>query len=290
MPNNVFKTLILAYCIMYKILSGKEPSDALLLELQSKVKEMNKVPHLSVVLVGNDPASEIYVKKKIEKANALGIKSTLHKMKDNITEKDLLEIVTKLNNDKDVDGFIVQAPLPKHIDEKKIIEAISPNKDVDGWTSSNIGKMFLGMRGFLPATPLGVVKLLEYYSINLEGKNVTVIGRSNVVGKPLAFLLLEKNATVTICHSKTSDLVEHTKNADVIICAAGKPGIVNGDMIKNGAFVIDVGTTRVDGKLKGDVDFASVIKKAHCSPVPGGVGPMTVAILLSNIIDAAMDN
>ncbi|MBN1169582.1 bifunctional 5,10-methylene-tetrahydrofolate dehydrogenase/5,10-methylene-tetrahydrofolate cyclohydrolase [Candidatus Micrarchaeota archaeon] len=274
---------------MYKILSGKEPSDALLEELKAKVKKMAKKPHLAIVLVGNDPASEIYVKKKLEKAKTTGVKTTLREMDGSTSEKELLELVDKLNNDHEIHGFIVQSPLPEQIDEKKVIEAIDPKKDVDGWTSSNMGRMFVGLDTFLPATPAGVMKILDYYGIELEGKNITVIGRSNVVGKPLAFLLLQRNATVTICHSKTKDLSMHTKNADIIVAAAGKPGLVTAEMVKKGACIIDVGTTRVDGRLKGDVDFDNVIKKAHCSPVPGGVGPMTVAILIGNVV-RAMEN
>ena len=157
---------------------------------------------------------------------------------------------------------------------------------MDGWTSSNMGRMFIGLDSFLPATPAGVMRILDHYKVDLNGKNATVIGRSNVVGKPLAFLLLQRNATVTICHSRTKDLAEHTKNADVVVAAVGKPGLVTADMIKEGAYVVDVGTTRVEGKLKGDVDFDNVIKKAHCSPVPGGVGPMTVSMLISNVVKA----
>jgi methylenetetrahydrofolate dehydrogenase (NADP+)/methenyltetrahydrofolate cyclohydrolase len=186
-----------------------------------------------------------------------------------------------------VDGFIVQAPLPKQIDFTKIVEMIKPEKDVDGWTSANMGRMFVGLPALMPATPLGVMKMLEYYEVDLNGKNVTVIGRSNVVGKPLALMLLKKNATVTVCHSRTKNLSVHTKNADIVVAAVGKPGLVTGDMIKEGAYVIDVGTTRVDGKIKGDVVFEEVIEKANCSPVPGGAGPMTVAVLISNVVLAA---
>ena len=271
---------------MYKILSGKEPSAALLEELKAKVEKMDKKPHLAIVLVGNDPASEIYVKKKLEKAEAIGVKATLKKMDGSTSEEELLKVVEELNNDPGIHGFIVQAPLPKQIDESKVVEAIDPKKDVDGWTSANMGRMFIGLDAFLPATPAGVMEILDYYNIELQGKNATVIGRSNVVGKPLSFLLLQRNATVTICHSRTKDLSEHTRNADVIVAAVGKPGLVTAEMVKEGAYIIDVGTTRVDGKLKGDVDFENVIKKANCSPVPGGVGPMTVAILISNVVKA----
>lgn len=271
---------------MYQVLSGKEASEALLEEIKQKVAKMEKKPHLAIVLVGNDPASEIYVKKKLEKAASVGVEATLKKLDESASEQDVLKLVDELNNDKRIDGFIVQSPLPKQIDESKVVEAIDPRKDVDGWTSSNMGRMFIGLDSFLPATPAGVMRILDHYKVDLNGKNATVIGRSNVVGKPLAFLLLQRNATVTICHSRTKDLAEHTKNADVVVAAVGKPGLVTADMIKEGAYVVDVGTTRVEGKLKGDVDFDNVIKKAHCSPVPGGVGPMTVSMLISNVVKA----
>ncbi len=270
---------------MYRVLSGKEPAAAVLEEAKKAV-EKGGAAHLAIVLVGKDPASEIYVKKKMEKAASVGVKTTLKKLDENAGEDQLLSVVEELNKDKSIDGFIVQAPLPKHINYEKVLEAIDPKKDVDGWTSANTGRMFLGMPAFMPATPLGVMKMLEYYKVDLKGKNVTVIGRSNVVGKPLAIMLLQKNATVTVCHSKTENLKQHTKNADIVIAAAGSPGLVKADMVKEGAYVIDVGTTRVEGKLVGDVDFENVIKKAHCSPVPGGVGPMTVAMLISNVIKA----
>jgi methylenetetrahydrofolate dehydrogenase (NADP+)/methenyltetrahydrofolate cyclohydrolase len=271
---------------MYQVLSGKEPAAAVLEEAKQKVEEMKRKPHLAIVLVGSDPASEIYVKKKLQKAEAIGVKATLKKLEESATEEQVLALVDELNKEEEVDGFIVQSPLPKQIDEKKVVEAIDPKKDVDGWTSANMGRMFIGLDSFLPATPAGVMSILDYYKVELKGKNATVIGRSNVVGKPLALLLLQRNATVTICHSKTKNLSEHTKNADVVVAAVGKPGLVTADMIKEGAYVIDVGTTRVEGKLKGDVDFDNVIKKAHCSPVPGGVGPMTVSMLISNVVKA----
>ncbi|MFH1684927.1 MAG: bifunctional 5,10-methylenetetrahydrofolate dehydrogenase/5,10-methenyltetrahydrofolate cyclohydrolase [Candidatus Micrarchaeota archaeon] len=272
---------------MYRILKGKEVADSMLEETRVIVEQMERKPHLAIVLVGNDPASEVYVKKKLEKAEAIGVRTTLKKMDEDTSEEDILKIVEKLNEDSDVDGFIVQAPLPKQIDFTKIVEMIKPEKDVDGWTSANMGRMFVGLPALMPATPLGVMKMLEYYEIELNGKNVTVIGRSNVVGKPLALMLLKKNATVTVCHSRTKNLSVHTKNADVVVAAVGKPGLVTANMIKEGAYVIDVGTTRVDGKIKGDVLFEEVIKKANCSPVPGGAGPMTVAVLISNVVMAA---
>jgi methylenetetrahydrofolate dehydrogenase (NADP+)/methenyltetrahydrofolate cyclohydrolase len=247
---------------------------------------METKPHLAIVLVGEDPASEVYVRKKLEKAEAVGVRTTLKRLHESTTEAEVLALVEELNKDRDVDGFIVQAPLPKQIDYSKVLEAITPSKDVDGWTPASMGKMVSGVKTFKPATPLGVMEMLDYYKVDIEGKNATVIGRSNVVGKPLALMLLERNATVTVCHSRTKDLSEHTKNADILVAAVGKPGLVTADMVKEGAYVIDVGTTRVDKKIVGDVDFENVIKKAHCSPVPGGAGPMTVAMLISNVVEA----
>jgi len=247
---------------------------------------MAKPPRLAIVLMGNDPASEVYVRKKLEKAEAAGLKAILERLPENAKEEDVLTLIDELNNDDEVDGFIVQAPLPKHVDYSKVLAAIDPKKDVDGWTATSMGKMVTGVKTFKPATPLAVMKMLEHYKVQIEGKHAVVIGRSNVVGKPLALMLLEKNATVTICHSKTKNLKEHTKTADILVAAAGKPGLVSADMVKEGAYVIDVGTTRVDKRIRGDVDFDAVIKKAHCSPVPGGVGPMTVAMLISNVVEA----
>jgi len=226
----------------------------------------------------------------VKKAASAGVKTQLHRLPDNIEEAELLKLVEHLNKDKDVDGFIVQAPLPGHIDGAKIIEAIRPEKDVDGWTSANMGAIFLNAKNkdvFVPATPAGVMRMLEYYSVPIEGKHAVVVGRSNVVGKPMAMLLLSKNATVTICHSKTPDIGKYTKEADIVVAAAGVPQMIKGDMIKKGAYVIDVGTTKVGHSVVGDVMFDEVIKKANCSPVPGGVGPMTVAMLINNTLEAA---
>lgn len=274
---------------MYTTLSGREPAAHIIENAKSIVKTMKRAPHLAIVLMGNDQASELYVRKKIQKAESIGVNATLMRLDEKASEAELLSLVKKLNNDSSVDGFIVQSPIPKHVDYSRIVEAISPQKDVDGWTSTNMGKMFLGIsETFMPATPMGIVKMLDYYKVEIAGKDVTVVGRGNVVGKPLAFMLLERNATVTICHSKTKDLASHTKKADIIISAAGVPHLIKADMVKEGAYVVDVGTGSVGGKTVGDVDFENVIKRAHCSPVPGGVGPMTVAMLISNVIEAAM--
>ncbi len=273
---------------MYKVLSGREPAAALLEESRGKVARMSRKPHLAIVLAGDDPASEIYVRKKIEKAGAVGVKATLRKLGADVEEEELIGLVRELNDDGEIDGFIVQSPLPKHINYSNVVEAIDPSKDVDGWTSANMGRMFLGIsKPFMPATPMGIIRMLEYYGVELKGKDATVIGRGNVVGKPLSFMLLERDATVTICHSKTADLGAHTRGADIVIAAAGSPRIVKADMVKEGAYVIDVGTTRVEGKIVGDVDYEGVAKKAHCTPVPGGVGPMTVAMLIGNVVEAA---
>ena len=275
---------------MYKTLSGREPAAAIIEEAKRKVAGMKNKPTLAIVLVGNDPASETYVRKKVEKAESVGVWTRVERLPEDVPEKTLLELVMRLNIDHGIHGFIVQSPLPKHIDYNKVVESIYPEKDVDGWTSTNMGRMFLGIsEKFLPATPIGIIKMLEHYEVEIEGKHAVVIGRGNVVGKPLAFMLLQRNATVTICHSKTRGLDEHTRSADILIAAAGVPNIVKADMVKEGAYVIDVGTSRVDDKIVGDVDFNSVIKKAHCSPVPGGVGPMTVAMLISNVVQAAQD-
>ena len=274
---------------MYKTLSGREPAAGILENAKRIISKMERKPTLAIVLVGNDPASELYVRKKIQKAASVGMKTVLERLPEQVRQDELLSLVRVLNHDDDIDGFIVQSPLPKHIEYSTVVEAIDPKKDVDGWTSTNIGRMFLGIsEAYMPATPMGVMKILDYYGVEIRGSNATVVGRGNVVGKPLAFMLLQKDATVTICHSKTKDLKSHLADADIIIAAAGKPGLIKADMVKEGAHIIDVGTNSVGGKTIGDVDFESVIKKANCSPVPGGVGPMTVAMLISNCVEAAI--
>lgn len=272
---------------MNKTLSGKEPAEALILSVKERAEKLKRKPEFAIVLVGEDKASKLYVNMKMKKAESAGINARLHELPEKTSEEELLGLVEKLNKDESVDGFIVQAPLPEHIDSVKVMEKINPEKDVDGWTSASMGKMFIGADSFLPATPAGVMKMLEYYKVPVKGRHAVVIGRSTVVGRPLAILLLRKNATVTVCHSKTENLSEFTKTADILISAVGQPGLVKGDMVKEGAAVIDVGTTKVDGETKGDVDYDEVIKKADCSPVPGGVGPMTVAMLLNNVVEAA---
>ncbi len=274
---------------MYKTLSGKEIAEEVLAETKERIGKLaNRNPKLVIVQVGEDPASAIYVRSKMKKADAVGINAEVKKLPEKTKEKELLSLVNSLNSDDSVDGFIVQLPLPKTINADKIINSINPSKDVDGFTSANIGKLFLGLDAkLLPATPSGIIRMIEHYKIPVEGKHVVIIGRSNIVGKPIASMLLNRNATVTICHSKTLDLAKHTTTADLLIVAIGKPGFIKADMVKEGAYVIDVGTTKIGEKLVGDVDFENVIKKAHCSPVPGGVGPLTGAMLIHNVQIAA---
>lgn len=275
---------------MYRTLTGKEAAEAVLINVKRRALALSRKPALGIILVGKDPASEVYVSNKIRKAEYSGIQTNLHKLPENVKEDEVIALVNKLNEDEHIDGYIVQSPLPKQVDEKKILEAITPEKDVDGWTTANLGNMFVGNDIYLPATPAGIIRLLEYYNVKIEGKNAVVVGRSNVVGKPTAMLLLRKNATVTICHSKTENLAEHTKKADILVVAAGKPEMITGDMVKKGAVVIDVGINKSEKGIVGDVRFDDVIKKADCSPVPGGVGLMTVAMLLDNVVKAAEKN
>ncbi|SZD72536.1 Bifunctional protein FolD [Candidatus Ornithobacterium hominis] len=259
------------------------------------VTEGKRAPHLAAVLVGEDPASNAYVKMKIKDCEEVGFKSTLIKKDADISEKELLEIVHELNENKELDGYIVQLPLPKHINEDKILQAIDPQKDVDGFHPTNVGKMALGLETFLPATPFGVMRLLEDYDIATSGKKCVVLGRSNIVGRPMSILMSQPgkhaNSTVTICHSGTKNLVEFTQEADIIISAIGKPHFLTSEMVKEGVIIIDVGINRVydeskkDYKLVGDVDFENIKSKAdYITPVPGGVGPMTRAMLLENTL------
>ncbi|MCT7904202.1 Bifunctional protein FolD [Candidatus Ornithobacterium hominis] len=259
------------------------------------VTEGKRAPHLAAVLVGEDPASNAYVKMKIKDCEEVGFKSTLIKKDADISEKELLEIVHELNENKELDGYIVQLPLPKHINEDKILQAIDPQKDVDGFHPTNVGKMALGLETFLPATPFGVMRLLEDYDIATSGKKCVVLGRSNIVGRPMSILMSQPgkhaNSTVTICHSGTKNLEEFTQEADIIISAIGKPHFLTSEMVKEGVIIIDVGINRVydeskkDYKLVGDVDFENIKSKAdYITPVPGGVGPMTRAMLLENTL------
>lgn len=273
------------------LLNGKEFSkkikNNLKFEVEQLIKENNITPGLAIVLVGNNPASEIYVRNKIKDATSCGIYAELIRYEKSITQEELVSAVEQLNNNDLFHGIIVQLPLPKHINEQVIIDTISPNKDVDGFGILNKGKLFSGLDSIESATPKGIMSLLEEYDIELSGKHAVVVGRSNIVGKPMAMMLLKKNATVTICHSKTQNLSEITKQADILVVAIGKAKFITKDMVKQGAVVIDVGTNRVEDKLLGDVDFNEVEKIAsYITPVPGGVGPLTIASLLENTVIA----
>lgn len=270
------------------LLYGKEIAEKIIAEIRAAVEASGLKPKLGIVFVGDYKPSQVYVKKKTEAAKRAGISTEIFQLNESIAEGELLALIEKLNKDGDMHGFIVQLPLPKHIDVNKVIEAIDPKKDVDGFHPSNMGKVFLDLSEdmFAPATPSGIMRMIEHYKIPVAGANAVVVGRSNVVGKPIALMLLQKDATVTICHSKTRNLAEHTKQADILVVAAGQPNFIKPEMVKEGAYVIDVGTTRVDEKVVGDVD-SEVQKKAHVSPVPGGVGPLTVAMLLQNTLKAA---
>ena len=276
------------------LLDGKETAKQVKIELKEKIKVLketyNKVPTIAIVLVGNNPASEIYVRNKIKAASFVGMNHQLINLDESITMEELLNEVERLNMDDDVSGIIVQLPLPKHLDEQIVINHINNEKDADGFGLLNKGKLFSGLPCLKPATPLGIMYLLDKYNINLEGKRAVVIGRSNIVGKPMALMLLEKNATVTIAHSRTKNLNELTKEADVLVVAVGKAKFVTEDMVKEGAVIVDVGINRVDGALYGDVDFENVKEKAsYITPVPGGVGPLTIAMLLLNTVTAFIE-
>lgn len=277
---------------MAHIIDGRLVSSKIKEDIKSRVEEFKKEhtfsPFLAVISVGNDPASVVYIRNKIKSAKEVGIYSNVFHYPEDVSEREILYKIDELNNSRTYDGILVQLPLPKHISEKKVTSAISPLKDVDAFHPENVGKIFLGNYDLLPCTPAGIIKLLEYYNVEISGKRCVVIGRSNIVGKPMAHLLLERNGTVTVCHSKTKNLAEITKQADILIVAVGKPQFVTADMVKEGAVVIDVGINRVDGKIVGDVDFDSVSEVAsYITPVPGGVGVMTVAMLLENTLKAA---
>ena len=270
-----------------KIIDGKEIAEKILIDLKSKIKNMEEKPGLALVLVGDNPASEIYVSSKEKTFSEVEGYCERHNIDKGIDELELLGLVTRLNNNPKIHGILVQLPLPKQIDENLITNSILPHKDVDGFTSVNLGHLFAGNPMLEPATARAVMKLIDSTGINLEGKNAVVVGRSNIVGKPVAMMLLEKNASVTICHSRTKNLAEFTKKADVLVVAVGKPRLVAKDMVKQGAVVIDVGINRVNGKIVGDVDFESVKEIAgFITPVPGGVGPMTIAMLMENTLKA----
>lgn len=284
-----------------QIIEGKATAEAIKAEIAEEVRQIvsngGRAPHLAAILVGHDGGSETYVKNKVLACERCGFESTLIRFEEDVTEEELLQCVDKFNKDESVDGFIVQLPLPKHIDEQKVIEAIDYRKDVDGFNPINVGRMSIGLPCFISATPLGIITLLKRYGINTSGKKCVVLGRSNIVGKPMAQLMMQKqfgDATVTVCHSHTKDIKKECLEADIIIAAIGKPNFLTGDMVKEGAVIVDVGTTRVPDatrksgfRLNGDVKYDEVApKSSFITPVPGGVGPMTICSLMKNTLQA----
>ncbi len=272
-----------------KIIDGKKIAGDLRARIQKETQELiaktGKVPGLATVLVGEDPASAVYVRSKNKTCAELGFKSFEHKLPADTPEEELLNLVQSLNDNPEVNGILVQLPLPDQIDSQKVLETIDPAKDVDGFHPTNVGRLVTGDAKLVPCTPAGIIALLDESKIEIKGKHAVVLGRSNIVGKPVAFLLLQRHATVTICHSRTPDLASVAATADILVAAVGRAGFVTGDMVKQGAAVIDVGINRVDGKLTGDVVFADAAEKAaHITPVPGGVGPMTIAMLMNNTL------
>lgn len=286
-----------------QIIDGKATAAAIRAEIASSVAQIvdagGRAPHLAAILVGHDGGSESYVASKVKACEECGFGSTMLRFEGSISQEQLLEHIRDLNNNPDIDGFIVQLPLPRHIDTHAVIEAIDPHKDVDGFHPANVGRLSIGLPGFVSATPAGIIELLQRYQIPTSGKHCVILGRSNIVGKPLAMLMMQKSypgdATVTVCHSRTADIASITRTADILVAAMGVPASVTADMVKEGATVIDVGTTRVPDatrargwKLCGDVDFAAVAPKcSYITPVPGGVGPMTIAMLMRNTLLAA---
>ena len=276
------------------IIDGKNLAKKIRQELKEECDELKNNginPKLAVIMVGDDPASKVYIRNKSKACEDVGIEYEEFILKDETTQEKLIELIKKLNNDKIINGILLQSPIPKHLNINEAFKAITYMKDVDGFTPSSVGKLCIGEDTFISCTPYGVMKMFEEYNIDLTGKDVVILGRSNIVGKPLIQCCLQKNATVTICHSKTKNLAEHTKRADVVISAIGQSKFVKADMVKDGAVIIDVGINRgEDGKLTGDVDFENVERKAsYITPVPGGVGPMTIAMLMNNVIKAAKE-
>lgn len=270
-----------------KIIDGKEIAKEIRENLKKKITDNNLKPGLAIIMVGNNPASEIYVRNKRKACAEVGIKEELYQFAENTSEEEILNCIIKLNNDESINGIMVQSPLPNHLDEDKIMNYIVPEKDVDGFGISSLGYLASNEEKFISATPYGIIKLLEHENISLAGKNVVIVGRSKIVGRPLALAMLNRDATVTIAHSKTKNLKDITKEADILVVAIGKANFINEDYIKQDAIVIDVGINRVDGKVIGDVDFESCSKKAsYITPVPGGVGPMTIAMLLTNVVES----
>ncbi|NLK00506.1 MAG: bifunctional methylenetetrahydrofolate dehydrogenase/methenyltetrahydrofolate cyclohydrolase FolD [Clostridia bacterium] len=277
---------------MAKVIDGKEVASEIrrgLAEKIQRLKEGGVTPGLAVIFVGEDPASQIYVRNKEKACEEIGINSTTHRMPEDTPQNELLGLISKLNDDPGVHGILVQLPIPKHMDEEVILRAISADKDVDGFHPINMGLLLTGQGGFKPCTPYGCIKMLDKYGIDIRGKKAVILGRSNIVGKPAALMLLHRDATVTICHSRTDNIAKEIREADILVTAVGKPEMIKGDMIKPGAVVLDVGINRLEsGKLVGDVHYQSASSTAGwITPVPGGVGPMTITMLLSNTVEAA---
>ncbi|MBT89125.1 MAG: bifunctional methylenetetrahydrofolate dehydrogenase/methenyltetrahydrofolate cyclohydrolase FolD [Spirochaetales bacterium] len=276
----------------YELIDGKLVASKIREEIKDRVAEIknkhSKIPGLAAILVGDDPASEIYVRNKRKACEDVGIYSEEHKLSGDIAQEDLLKLINHLNGDENINGILVQLPLPKHIDDSTVLNSVSPEKDVDGFHPINAGLLFEGKPRFIACTPHGIIKMLEFYNIDIEGKNAVVLGRSNIVGKPASMLLLQKNATVTICHSRTRNLDKILKSADLIVAAIGRAKFVTPKMVKEGSVIIDVGINRLDdGKLVGDVDFENVKDiSSYITPVPGGVGPMTITMLLWNTVSS----
>lgn len=273
------------------ILDGKETAKKIRQKLTNEVAELKQkgiIPKLAVIMVGDDKASTIYVKNKSKACDEIGIEFIEYLLPEKTTREELLTLINELNKDKEINGILLQSPIPNHLDINEAFRRISPDKDVDGFNPVNVGKLVLGQNTFISCTPFGIIKLLEEYNISLEGKNAVIIGRSNIVGKPMSQCLLNKNATVTICHSKTNNLKEFTRNADILIAAVGKPKFITKDMVKEGAIVVDVGINRnLEGKVCGDVDYENIKDiTSYITPVPGGVGPMTIAMLMNNVVKA----
>lgn len=274
---------------MAQILDGKKTAQEILGGLKAIITEKNIVPHLAIVLCGNNPESLVYTSLKQKRAGEIGIKAELYSFPESISQEELAAKIKEIN--ASCDGMIIQLPLPKHLDARRLINLIDPEKDVDGLTDISLGRLMNNQPGLVPATPKGVIRLLEKYALPLEGKEVVIINRSTLVGKPLAQLFLNQNATVTICHRHTLDIKKHTLRADIVVSAVGQLKFITADMVKEGAVVIDVGTTKVENKIAGDVDFEAVKEKASfITPVPGGIGPMTIAMLLENLVQAKLSN
>lgn len=267
------------------LLDGKKVSNEILTNIKNEISKLNKKIGFAIIWIGNNNASEIYVKNKLKKCEELGIDGKLFHLEENTNEDEVLSLIDTLNDDKSINAILLQSPVPEHINIIKCFNKISDKKDIDGFSNISAGNLSLGNPTFISCTPKGIIRLLDHYKIDLEGKNICLINRSNIVGKPLFNLLIQRNATVTMCHSKTKNLKDFTKSADIVISAVGKPNFITSDMVKKDVIVIDVGINRVDGKVVGDVDFNEVSKKASfITPVPGGVGPMTIAMIFENIL------